>query len=54
MQVLPKVDCLLFSLLILNGLSDSRGRVWRCQSGQLYMVEVTIPENTVRELKELL
>ena len=48
LQVLREVDCLLFSLLILNGLSDSRGHMWRSQSSQLYLVEVTLPENTVR------
>ena len=47
MQVLAEVDCILFSLLILRGLSDSRGLVWRSHASHLYMVEVTLPEGTV-------
>ena len=43
LQVLKEVDCHLFSLLILKGLSDSRGNVWRCHPNQFYMVEVTVP-----------
>lgn len=46
-QILHKVDSLLFSLLVLNGLSDSKGNVWHTHSSQLYMVEVTIPEHMV-------
>ncbi len=38
-----EVDTILFSLLILRGLSDSQGRVWRCHPNQLYAVEVTLP-----------
>ena len=47
LQVLKEVDYLLFSLLILNGLSDSRGHMWRCHPSQMYMVEVTVPEEKV-------
>ncbi len=47
MQVLAEVDCILFSLLILSGLSDSRGLVWRSHTSHLYVVEVTLPEKLV-------
>ena len=42
------MDTVLFSLLILQGVSDSLGHVWRCHPDQLYVVEATIPstENT--------
>ena len=46
-QILLQVDTLLFSLLVLRGLRDSRGRVWRCHCSQLYAVEVTIPVHLV-------
>lgn len=42
-QILWEVDTILFSLLILRGLCDSQGRVWRCHPNQLYAVEVTLP-----------
>ena len=43
-QILWKVDTILFSLLILRGLCDSHGRVWRCNPDQLYAIEVTLPD----------
>lgn len=43
-QVLSEVDTILFSLLILRGLCDSQGRVWRCHPNQLYAIEVTKPK----------
>ena len=46
-QVLHEVDTILFCLLVLRGLSDSQGRVWRCHPSQLYTVEVTLPEQQV-------
>ena len=42
-QILWEVDTILFSLLVLRGLSDSQGRVWRCHPNQLYAIEVTLP-----------
>ncbi len=42
--MLCQVDSILFSLLILRGLCDSQGRVWRCHPNQLYAVEVTLPK----------
>ena len=42
-QILHEVDTILFSLLILCGLVDSNGRVWRCHPNQLYAIEVTVP-----------
>ena len=35
------MDALLFSMLILKGLNDSSGNVWRCFPQQLYLVEAT-------------
>ena len=42
-QVLRQVDTLLFSLLVLRGLCDSHGSVWRCHPSQLCAVEITVP-----------
>ena len=48
-QMLAEVDTLLFSLLVLRGLTDCQGRVWRCHHSQLYVVEVTCSDrNAVR------
>ena len=41
MQVLFDVDTLLFSLLILKSLTDSRGQIWHCLPLQYYVIEVT-------------
>ena len=41
LQVLSDVDTLLFSLLILKSLTDSKGRIWHCLPLQYYVVEVT-------------
>ena len=41
MQVLSDVDTLLFSLLILKSLTDSRGQIWHCLPLQYYVIEVT-------------
>ncbi len=41
--MLWQVDTILFSLLVLRGLCDSQGRMWRCHPNQLYAVEVTLP-----------
>ncbi len=38
------MDSILFSLLILRGLCDSQGRVWRYLQNQIYAVEVTLPK----------
>ena len=40
-QVSSGLDSLLFNLLVLGVLSDSRGRVWRRRPCDLYIVEVT-------------
>ncbi|XP_064403130.1 E3 ubiquitin-protein ligase RNF213-like isoform X2 [Halichondria panicea] len=48
-RVLAEVDCILFSLLILSGLNDSRGLVWRSHASHLYIVEVTLPEKTTHQ-----
>lgn len=53
MQVLKTIDNILFSLLILGGLSNSKGEVWRCHSSQLYALEITVPDNEVLSLFKL-
>ena len=35
------MDALLFSMLVLKGLVDGSGKVWRCFPQQLYLVEAT-------------
>ena len=40
-QVIPDIDTLLFNLLILGELTDSRGRVWRRKPHDLYILEIT-------------
>ena len=42
LQVLRQVDSVLFSLLILQGISDSQGRIWRCHPAHLYAIEATV------------
>jgi hypothetical protein len=49
-QILQDADTILFSLLILRGLFDSKGRVWRCHSDQLYAVEVTYTLSRTEEI----
>ena len=49
-QILWKVDTILFSLLILQGLSDSQGRVWKSNPSQCFVVEATMPQKKVRQL----
>ena len=44
MQVLWQVDSILFCLLVLQGVCDSQGNVWRCHPAHLYMIESTIPK----------
>ena len=41
LQVLSDVDTLLFSLLILKSLTDSKGQIWHCLPLQYYVIEVT-------------
>ena len=41
LQVLSDIDTLLFSLLILKSLTDSKGQIWHCLPLQYYVVEVT-------------
>ena len=44
MQVLWQVDSILFCLLVLQGVCDSQGNVWRYHPAHLYMIESTIPK----------
>ena len=48
-QVLKSIDDLLFSLLILKGLSNSSGQIWRCLPTQLYAIEITLPSDHVSD-----
>ena len=50
-QILSEVDTILFSLLILHGLTDSQGCVWRRHMSQLYAIEVTLLEKKVGLMK---
>ena len=43
-QILWQVDSILFSLLVLRALCDSRGRVWRCHPSHMYAIEATVPK----------
>ena len=40
-QVMPDLDTLLFNLLILGELTDNRGRVWRRNPYDFYILEIT-------------
>ena len=42
--MLWQVDSILFCLLVLQGLCDSQGNVWRCHPAHLYMIESTVPK----------
>lgn len=46
------MDTILFSLLILQCVCDSLGRIWRCHPNQLYAVEVTLPNSKVETAKQ--
>ena len=47
MQVLHSVDDILFSIIFLHGLSDSKGHIWRCRFSHYYAIELTIPSEKV-------
>ena len=47
------MDTLLFNLLILQTVCDSRGRVWRVNFKDLYAIEVTIPQVCYEEYAAL-
>ncbi len=51
-QILWKVDTILFSLVILQCVCDSQGRMWRSHPNQLYAVEVTLPNSKVETAKQ--
>eukprot|EP00731_Ephydatia_muelleri_P002838 Em0001g2838a len=42
--VLHKANAILFSLLVLKGLTDILGNMWRCNEKDIFVVEVTVPE----------
>ncbi|XP_077864555.1 E3 ubiquitin-protein ligase RNF213-like [Saccoglossus kowalevskii] len=41
------VDNLLFNLLVLGGITDTHGRVWRRYPWDLYVIEITAPSQAV-------
>jgi hypothetical protein len=43
-SVLRKAEDILFSLLVLGGLTNSLGMVWRCIPTQVYAVEITVSQ----------
>lgn len=43
-QVLRFMDTLLFNLLVLQTISDSKGQMWRVNPKDLYIIEVTLPQ----------
>ena len=57
-QVLSDIDTVLFSLLILKSLTNSKGNIWQCLPVQYYVVEVTYMDLKLkgkgRQMKELL
>ena len=46
-QVVNDIGSILFSMIILRGLQDSEGNIWRCKLKNLYLIEVTVPETGV-------
>ena len=40
------VESFLFSILVLGHLRDHKGNTWRRELGQMYAIEVTLPEET--------
>jgi len=57
-QVLSDIDTVLFSLLVLKSLTNSKGNIWQCLPVQYYVVEVTYMDLKLkgkgRQMKELL
>ena len=51
LQILREVDTILFCLLVLRGLIDSQGRVWRNRPTQLYAIEVTLPKQLEQQVR---
>jgi hypothetical protein len=43
-NVLKQVDSVLFSLVILQAISDSQGKIWRCYPTHFYAIETTVLE----------
>ena len=43
-KVTDDIGALLFGMLVLRGLQDSEGNVWRCNLKNLSLVEVILPE----------
>ena len=41
--MISQVSTIIFNLLVLGGIRNSQGKVWRCHPDQLYVVEVSLP-----------
>ena len=46
-QVVNDIGSILFSMMVLRGVQDSEGNIWRCKLKNLYLIEVTVPETGV-------
>ena len=44
------IDDILFSLIILQGLCNSTGKMWRCLPTQYYLIEIVIPQEQVNTI----
>ena len=45
------VESFLFSILVLGHLRDHKGNTWRRELGQMYAIEVTLPEKLKKNFK---
>ena len=50
-QVVNDIGSILFSMMVLRGLQDSEGNIWRCKLKNLYLIEVTVPETGPTSVK---
>ena len=50
-QVVNNIGSILFSMMILCGLQDSEGNIWRCKLKNLYLIEVTVPDTEPNSVK---
>ena len=46
-QVVNDIGSILFSMMVLRGVQDSEGNIWRCKLKNLYLIEVTVPDTGV-------
>ena len=50
-QIVNDIGTILFSMMILRGLQDSEGNIWRCRLKNLYLIEVTVPDTGTNAVK---